>query len=61
MTGKEIVKLMRVNKVTIRELAKRMNITLIRIRFVRDNGIKCPLAKRDWIQGITGNDPGVQS
>ena len=58
MIGKEICRLMRVNEVTIRGLSARMGITQKRIREVREHGLTDPYAIRDWVQGITGADPG---
>jgi len=49
---------MRVNKTTIRALAERMQITMKRIRKIREIGLDDRNAIRDWIQGITGEDPG---
>ena len=49
---------MRVNHVTIRELSARMQITQKRNRQIREIGLDNPNAIRDWIQGITGSDPG---
>lgn len=58
LTGKEIVGLMRKHGVKIRSLAYRLDTTLKRIREIRSKGLSCPLAVRDWIQAITGDDPG---
>ena len=58
ITGRQIVSLMRKHRVTIRELARRMQITLKRIRQVREKGLDDPGFARDWIEHITGTDPG---
>lgn len=58
LSGKEIVGLMRKHRVSIRSLAFRLGTTLNRIREVRSEGLQCPLAIRDWLQAITGDDPG---
>ncbi len=58
MEGREVKRLMRVNHVTIRELSARMQITQKRNRQIREIGLDNPNAIRDWIQGITGSDPG---
>ena len=50
---------MRVHKVTIRELSRRMQITMKRIREIRELGLDDRYAIRDWIEGITGDDPGA--
>ena len=57
MEGKEMKRLMRVNKVTIRELSARMQITQKRIREVRETGLVGRELIRDWIQGVIGKDP----
>jgi hypothetical protein len=49
---------MRRHRVTIRALAARMNITLKRIRHVRAAGLPDRATGRDWIECITGTDPG---
>jgi len=58
MTGKRLCSLMRFSKVTIRQLKKRTGFTLKRIREVRAAGIYDANICRDWIEAITGNDPG---
>ena len=60
MTGKQVASLMRKNKVTIKELAKRMGITMKRIRQIRNTGDDVALrthAACDWIEHITGELP----
>lgn len=52
--GAAIRSLMRQHRVTIRQLAARMDITLDRIRYVRREGI-AGHAACDWYQGITGD------
>jgi hypothetical protein len=52
LTGKQIIALMNVNGVTIRELAASMQITIKRVRFVRDRGIQGFNFVRDWMEGI---------
>lgn len=58
LTGKEVASLMRRNKVTIKVLSERLGISMKRIRTIRQIGLSEPLALRDWIQSITGNDLG---
>lgn len=61
MTGNELTTLMRRHKVTIRELARRIQITQTRVRYRRETGLTDPGLARDWIQAITGTDPGPQT
>jgi hypothetical protein len=56
--GREIARLMRKYKVTIRELKDRTGITMKRIRQVREDGLKDRYSIRDWLQAIMGEDPG---
>lgn len=58
MTGKQLNSLMRKNKVTIKQLADRTKITQKRIREARKDGLIDPATVRDWVQAITGSDPG---
>lgn len=58
MTGKQLRSLMRQHKVTIRELAQRTQITMKRIRQARETGLASATGVRDWVQAITGVDPG---
>ncbi|MFO0941567.1 MAG: hypothetical protein U0930_12465 [Pirellulales bacterium] len=58
LTGKEIVRLMRKNGKTIESLSFRMGIPQKRIRQIREKGTADVLAIRDWMEAITGVDPG---
>ena len=59
LTGPTLCQLMRRHKVTIRALAARMQIPLCRIRQVRVHGLTDRHAARDWLEAITGQDPGM--
>jgi hypothetical protein len=59
LTGEELTRLMRKHKVTIRGLAATMQITMRRVSRARELGVKGP-AVRDWLEHITGHDPGPQ-
>ncbi len=54
LTGRNVRYLMRTNKVTIRALAARMDITLKRVRHVRATGTDRQVVTQDWIEVITG-------
>lgn len=58
LSGRELATLMRRNRVTIKMLAARIGTTQKRVRQVRVSGFTDPLSIRDWIQAITGDDPG---
>jgi hypothetical protein len=58
LSAKAVQHLMRKHRVTIAELSYRTGITQRRIREVRERGLENPMAVRDWIQAITGTDPG---
>lgn len=53
LPGRYIQRLMRRHHLTIRDLAKRMNITMKRVRTVRDEGIKGRCMCLDWYEAIT--------
>lgn len=57
-SAKLIGRLKRKHRVTIREIKARTGITLIRIRWVLEHGVENHHVLRDWIQAITGTDPG---
>jgi len=50
---------MRRHHVTIRLLAQRLTLSMKRVRFCRQYGIADRHAARDWIEAITGQDPGL--
>ena len=58
MTGKQIASLMRRHKQTIRSLAEQTGFTVDHVRTTRRGGLSCPFAIRDWVEAITGTDPG---
>ncbi len=56
LTGKSVARLMRRERVTIRELAARMGLTLKAIRHGRNNGVRGH-GVADWVEAITGALP----
>lgn len=58
LSGQDLVRLMRQHKTTIRDLSQRTGITQKRIREVRVSGLTDPHTVRDWIEAVTGVDPG---
>jgi len=57
LPGPTIVHLMRAQRLTIRALAQRMNITQKRVRQVRAHGVRGELFVHDWLAGIQGEPP----
>jgi len=60
LTGAALCTLMRRHRCTIRTLSQRMAIPQTRIRTVRTCGLSDRYAIRDWLEAITGCDPGPQ-
>lgn len=58
LTGAEIKSLMRRNRKTIGGLAFAMGITQRRVREARERGIHDRNGVRDWLEFLTGEDPG---
>jgi hypothetical protein len=58
IAGPTLCSLMRRHHVTIRTLAQRMQIPMCRIRICRQRGIVDRHVARDWLEAITGQDPG---
>jgi hypothetical protein len=58
MTGNDICRLMRRHKMTIKLLAQKMGLTMKHVRHVRQRGTE---SDRDWVEAITGADPGTAS
>jgi transcriptional regulator with XRE-family HTH domain len=56
VSGAIIRRLMQRHKVTIRELAALLNVTLNRMREVRENSVETYLIYCDWHQATTGED-----
>jgi hypothetical protein len=59
LTGPLLCRLMRRHRVTIPALAQRMQIPQTRIRHIRVHGLADRHAARDWLEAITGQDPGI--
>jgi len=59
LSGRDLRTLMRRHRVTIRLLAQRMDIPMTRVRYRRLHGIEDWPLMRDWVQAITGVDPGA--
>jgi hypothetical protein len=58
LTGTELVSLMRKHSVTISELPFRLGSTQKQVREVRETGLQDPHVTRDWMEAMTGHDPG---
>jgi hypothetical protein len=58
LTGADVVKLMRTNRVSTAGLALRLGTTERRVRHVRQHGLGNLLAVRDWMSAIRGADSG---
>ncbi len=58
LSGPKLVSLMREHKLTIAELAFRLGSTQKRVRQIRETGLQNPNVIRDWIEAVTGQDPG---
>lgn len=61
LSGRMLKKLMRSHKVTIRDLKSSTGITMKRIREVIRSGLTDRNDARDWVQEITGTDPGLRN
>jgi hypothetical protein len=59
LTGPTLCRLMRRHQVTIRTLAARLGVPMTRVRLWRHEGIADRHAARDWLEAITGQDPGL--
>ncbi|XZE20337.1 hypothetical protein SH449x_000205 [Pirellulaceae bacterium SH449] len=58
LTGKRLVQLMRKHRWTIERLAHRLGTTQKRVRKAREKGLTNQHAIRDWLEVLTGTDPG---
>jgi hypothetical protein len=52
LTGNQITRMMRKGRVTIRELARHMDITMKRVRQVRNQGISGDIFEWEWTTAI---------
>ena len=59
LSGRDLRTLMRRHRVTIRMLAQRMDIPMTRIRACRTHGLTDWNVMRDWVEAMTGVDPGA--
>lgn len=55
LTGATIIKLMQANHKTIGGLAASMNITQVRVRQVRAQGVRGEHFVADWMEALTGD------
>ena len=55
LTGTTITKLMQANHKTISGLAASMNITHVRVRQVRAQGVRGEHFVADWLEALTGD------
>lgn len=58
LSGEDVQRLMRRFHKTIDQLSFIMGIAKKRIRHVREHGLQGPAAVQDWLQAISGEDPG---
>ncbi|MFN5799569.1 MAG: hypothetical protein ACK5AN_18770 [Planctomyces sp.] len=58
LSGPDLIRLMRRNRVTMPQLAKRLSMSQDRIRQRKRTGLYTAAVTRDWVQAITGTDPG---
>ena len=59
LSGHDLCRLMRRHRVTIRLLAQRLDLPMTRVRYRRRHGITEWNVVRDWLEAITGVDPGA--
>jgi hypothetical protein len=58
LSGPTLRRVMRRHYVTIRILAQRLAISMKQVRSCRQCGIADRHVARDWLEAITGQDPG---
>lgn len=59
LSGHDLCMLMRRHQVTIRMLAQRLDLPMTRVRYRRLHGIEEWNVIRDWLEAMTGVDPGA--
>ena len=58
LKGEDIVSLMRKHRITISVLAVKVGSSQRRVRLLRHTGLIDAAVIRDWLEAITGQDPG---
>ena len=58
LTSEDIVRLMRKHRITISVLAVKVGSSQRRVRLLRHTGLTDAAVIRDWLEAITGQDPG---
>ena len=58
LAGEDIVRLMRKHRITISVLAVKVGSSQRRVRLLRHTGLTDAAVIRDWLEAITGQDPG---
>ena len=58
LTSEDIVRLMRKHRITIPILAVKVGSSQRRVRLLRHTGLTDAAVIRDWLEAITGQDPG---
>ena len=58
LKDKDIVSLMRKHRITISAVAVKVGVSRRRVRLLRHTGLTDATIIRDWLEAITGKDPG---
>ena len=58
LTGEDMISLMRKHRITISVLAVKVGSSQRRVRLLRHTGLIDAAVIRDWLEAITGQDPG---
>ena len=58
LTSEELISLMRKHSITIPVLAAKVGLSQRRVRLLRHTGLTDAAVIRDWLEAITGQDPG---
>ena len=58
LTGEDIVRLMRKHRITMPILASQLGLSQRRVRLLKHTGLTDAAVIRDWLEAITGQDPG---
>ena len=58
LTSEDIVRLMRKHRITIPILASQLGLSQRRVRLLKHTGLTDAAVIRNWLEAITGQDPG---